>query len=141
MLALAGCAPPAERVEQLLVFRSTAEIRLRGGDPATAQAALAEVSAALAQREREWHAWESSDVTRINQAFAAGEPAQAPASVVDLVRRAQPLSVATDGLFDPAIGGLVEAWGFIPPPSPSSPRCQAMTPWHNGARTGRESPG
>lgn len=112
LLALAGCQAPPERVEQLLVFGSTAEIRLRGGDPAAAQAALAEVSAELNQRHRQWHAWEPSDVTRINQAFAAGEPAEAPASVVELVRRAQPLSVATDGLFDPAIGGLVEAWGF-----------------------------
>ncbi|KFL35711.1 FAD:protein FMN transferase [Arenimonas donghaensis] len=112
LLALAGCTPPTERVEQLLVFGSTAEVRLRGGDPAAVQAALAEVSAELNARHRQWHAWEPSDVTRINQAFAEGESAQAPESVLDLVRRAQPLSIATDGLFDPAIGGLVEAWGF-----------------------------
>ncbi|WP_374601232.1 FAD:protein FMN transferase [Arenimonas sp.] len=113
-LALAGCgrAPPAERVEQLLVFGATAEIRLRDAEPGAAQAALAELSAQLNQRHREWHAWEPSDVTRINEAFAAGEAAEAPDSVIELVRIAQPLSVATGGLFDPAVGGLVAAWGF-----------------------------
>lgn len=111
-LVLAACRPAPERVEQLLVFGSTAEIRLRGADPDAAQAALAELSADLNQRHREWHAWEPSDVTRINQAFAAGESVEAPASVIELVRLAQPLSEATGGLFDPAIGGLVEAWGF-----------------------------
>ena len=131
-LALAACGPPPERVEQLLVFGSTAEIRLRGADPDAAQAALAELSAALNQRHREWHAWEPSDVTRINEAFAAGQPAPAPDSVLELVRLAQPLSVATDGLFDPAIGGLVEAWGFHTSTYPiltPTPRDETLAAW------------
>lgn len=111
LACLAACAP-GERVETLHVFGSLAEIRLRGADPDEAQAALVELSAALNQRHREWHAWEPSDVTRINAAFAAGEPAEAPPSVIDLVERAKPLSLASGGLFDPAIGGLIEAWGF-----------------------------
>ena len=73
------------------MFGSTAEIRLRGADPDAAQAALSELSAVLNQRHREWHAWEPSDVTRINEAFAAGQPAEAPDSVRELVRLAQPL--------------------------------------------------
>lgn len=111
-LLLAACGAPPERVEQLHVFGSITEVRLRGADPAEAQAALAEVSAQLNQRHREWHAWEPSDVTRINAAFAAGQPAEAPDSVVALIERAKPLSEATEGLFDPAVGGLVAAWGF-----------------------------
>lgn len=129
---VAGCSGPAERVEQLLVFGSPAEIRLRGADPAGAQAALAEIAAELGQRDREWHAWRDSDVTRINAAFAAGQPADAPDSVLALVRRAQPLSDATEGLFDPAIGGLVAAWGFhtssfpiLTPP----PTTEALADW------------
>ncbi|GAB2662317.1 FAD:protein FMN transferase [Arenimonas aestuarii] len=131
-LALAGCSPPPERVEQLLVFGSTAEIRLRDADPQAAQAALAELSAELNQRHREWHAWQPSDVTRINQAFAAGQAVQAPESVLELVRLAQPLSVATDGLFDPAIGGLVEAWGFHTSTYPiltPAPRDEVLAQW------------
>ncbi len=133
-LALAGCSPPPERVEQLLVFGATAEIRLRNVDPDAAQAALAELSAELNQRHREWHAWEPSDVTRINQAFAAGEAAPAPDSVLELVRLAQPLSEATGGLFDPAIGGLVEAWGFHTSRYPiltPIPRQETLADWRD----------
>ncbi|GGA67102.1 FAD:protein FMN transferase [Arenimonas soli] len=131
-LVLAGCSPPPERVEQLLVFGATAEIRLRGADPEAAQAALAELSAELNQRHREWHAWQPSDVTRINEAFAAGQAAEAPESVLELVRLAKPLSEATDGLFDPAIGGLVEAWGFHTSTYPiltPTPRDEVLAAW------------
>ena len=111
-LALAACGRAPDRVEQLHVFGTLAELRLRDAPPGQAQDALVAIAATLNQREREWHAWQDSDLTRINAAFARGEAAEAPDSVLELVRRAQPLSEATDGLFDPAVGGLVEAWGF-----------------------------
>lgn len=128
-LALAGCSRgPAPVIEELHVFGSTTHIEIRGAEPAQAQAAIADVSAQLNRNEGEWHAWLASDVTRINAAFAAGESAAAPASVIELVRRSQPLSEASEGLFDPAVGGLVSAWGFhtstypvlTPPPSDES---------------------
>ncbi|WP_043800099.1 FAD:protein FMN transferase [Arenimonas malthae] len=130
-LLVAACGAPPERVEQLHVFGTITELRLRGADPDAAQAALAEVSAQLNQRHREWHAWEPSDVTRINAAFAAGQAVEAPESVVALVERAKPLSEATEGLFDPAVGGLVAAWGFhtstfpIQSPAPTADQLRA----------------
>ncbi len=98
--------------ETLHVFGSITEIEIRGSEPAAAQAAIAEASARLNLREREWHAWKPSDLTRINAAFRAGQPVRAPASIIDLVSRSQKLAVSSDGLFDPAVGGLVELWGF-----------------------------
>lgn len=112
-VALAGCARgPDPVIEQIHVFGSTTDIEIRGAEPARAQAAIAELSALLRQREAEWHAWAPSDVTRINAAFADGQAATAPASVIDLVERSKLLSEASEGLFDPAVGGLVAAWGF-----------------------------
>lgn len=132
LLAAACSRGPESRLETLHVFGTTTDIELRGAEPARAQAALAEVSAQLNQRHGEWHAWEPSDLTRINAAFAAGEPAPAPASVIDLVERAKPLSEESEGLFDPAIGGLVRDWGFhtssFPVRSPA-PRAEALARW------------
>ena len=133
ILLLAACSRPHEaRLETLHVFGTTAEIELRGAEPARAQAALAEASALLNQLHQEWHAWEPSDVTRINAAFAAGESAVAPPSVIDLVQRSVPLSDASEGLFDPAIGGLIEDWGFhtssFPVQSPE-PRSEQIARW------------
>jgi thiamine biosynthesis lipoprotein len=131
-LLLAACgASPQTRTEQLHVFGSIAELQLRDAEPAAAQAALAEVSAELGQLHREWHAWETSDLTRINAAFAAGRPIQAPASVLALIERSLPLAEASGGLFDPAVGGLVAAWGFhtsvfpVVTPAPSPERLDA----------------
>jgi thiamine biosynthesis lipoprotein len=132
VLAAACSRGPESRMETLHVFGTSADVELRGADPDRAQAALAEVSAQLNQRHREWHAWEPSDLTRINAAFAAGEPATAPESVIDLIERAKPLSDASEGLFDPAIGGLIRDWGFhtstFPVQTPE-PRADDLARW------------
>src|SRR5690606_40227352 len=99
---LAACQPaPEARFERLYVFGTLAEIEIREARPEAAQAALAEASARLRQYEQEWHAWEPSDLTRINAALANGESAPAPASVIELVERSRPLTEASGGLFDP----------------------------------------
>jgi thiamine biosynthesis lipoprotein len=113
LLGLAGCQrsePP--RRETLHAFGTSVEIELRDATPEQAQSALAEITELLSQREREWHAWEASELTRINAELASGKAAKAPDSVLALIERALPLVAASDGLFDPAVGGLVGAWGF-----------------------------
>lgn len=109
----AGCGREEPvRMERLYVFGTLADVEIRGAETTQSTAALAEVSALLTQRQAEWHAWEPSDLTRINRALAAGEPAVAPPSVIELIARSRPLEAASEGLFDPAVGGLVSAWGF-----------------------------
>ena len=112
-LLVAGCdAGPDTRIEELHVFGATAELQLRGTDPAVADPALAEATAELARLHREWHPWEASDLTRINDALAVGDSAEAPPSLLALIARSRPLAAESGGLFDPAVGGLVAAWGF-----------------------------
>ncbi|TNJ33803.1 FAD:protein FMN transferase [Arenimonas terrae] len=132
LLAAACSRGPEPRLETLHVFGTATEVELRGAEPERAQAAIAEISAQLNQRHSEWHAWEPSELTRINAAFAAGESAHAPASVIDLVRRSKPLSDASEGLFDPAIGGLIRDWGFHTsqyPVQTPQPRADALARW------------
>lgn len=108
-----GCAPqPTPVRESLLVFASEAELSIVGVPPQQARAAVADVAQRMALRNREWHAWEPSDLTRINAAFAAGKPASAPPSVRELIAQSQTLSSRSNGAFDPAIGGLIALWGF-----------------------------
>ena len=107
----AGCAPPPIH-ETLWVFGTRAHIELRGVDRVQGEAALAEAGHRLTLLHREWHAWEDSDLVRINAALARGESATATASIVHALNRAAPLVSDSDGLFDPTIGGLVALWGF-----------------------------
>lgn len=114
LVALCACAPEPQPVlrESLLVFGGPAQITVYDAAAADARAAVADIAARLSLREREWHAWRDSDLTRINAAFAAGEAAAAPASVRTLLQRSRVLVPATMGLYDPTIGGLVRLWGF-----------------------------
>lgn len=111
-LLLAACSRQDTARETLSVFGQTAEIELRGSDPANNRAALAAASEHLAALHREWHAWQPSPLTAINEAIAAGEDAPAPPSILELIARSRPLVQAGDGLFDPSIGSLVALWGF-----------------------------
>lgn len=111
---LAACgerAPPAHRVE-LLVFGGPASIELRGVPPSAADAAINRVAADLAGFDRDWHPWRPGPLTAVNAAFARGTAAQAPPSLLALVERSRALRDLSEGLFDPAIGGLVRLWGF-----------------------------
>ena len=111
LLASCGVAPDT-RVAEVPAFGSTAELQVRGASAAVADAALAEATAELRRLDHEWHPFEPSDVTRVNEAFAAGRAVDAPPSIVALVVRSQALSAESGGLFDPAVGGLIAAWGF-----------------------------
>ncbi|MBS0003490.1 MAG: FAD:protein FMN transferase [Thioalkalivibrio sp.] len=77
----------------------------------------------LASMHASWHAWEPGPLGRTNQLLAQGREFRAPASVLPLIERARELERLTDGLFNPALGRLVAAWGFHqdepsgPPPS------------------------
>lgn len=70
-----------------------------------------------------WHAWEPGPLTDTNRLLAGGTGFDAPASVLPLIEQARELEQRTDGLFNPALGRLIAAWGFHhdepagPPPS------------------------
>lgn len=71
-----------------------------------------ELSAELEIMHASWHAWEPGSLGRTNQLLALGGEFSAPPSVLPLIERAQELERLTDGLFNPALGRLVAAWGF-----------------------------
>ncbi|MGH8030355.1 MAG: FAD:protein FMN transferase [Arenimonas sp.] len=85
---------------------------VRSADAARVDAALAEARTGVAAREAEWHSWHPSALTTINAAFRRGESAPAPATVLRLIERSRAFAKASDGLLDPAVGDLVQLWGF-----------------------------
>jgi len=85
---------------------------------------------------RDWHAWEPGRLVDINKAFAAGMQATADADIVEMIRRSQYLETATGGRFNPAIGALIDLWGFhtsdfpIEGPPPSEEQISAILDGH-----------
>ena len=96
---------------ELFVFGSLSTIEVVA-PRARADAALDAIERRLALRHREWHPWEPSALTALNDALARGEAHRVPRSIVALVEASRPLVAASGGRFDPGAGGLVALWGF-----------------------------
>ncbi|MEL6980568.1 MAG: FAD:protein FMN transferase [Pseudomonadota bacterium] len=133
--AAAVFAPPAEERrwrETLYVFGTLVEIEIHGARRADAASASAAISAAFDRLHRDWHAWRPGGaLSRVNDAIAAGRRAEAGLELVSLLARAQALSRDSGGLFEPAIGGLIAAWGFHAdvPPSGAPPSDAEIASW------------
>ncbi|MDH5183473.1 MAG: FAD:protein FMN transferase [Gammaproteobacteria bacterium] len=69
-----------------------------------------------------WHAWKPGPLGRINQLLASGAEFSINPSVMPLVIQSKQLYTSSQGLFNPAIGELVQIWGFhTDDPSNTSP--------------------
>jgi len=110
---LAACAsdPTPIRVERF-VFGTRVELTVVTPNPVAAEEAIAEISALLVQLHHNYHAWEPSELTAVNEAIAAGQPAPLLAELALLLTDAKRWTEASDRLFDPGIGALISLWGF-----------------------------
>jgi thiamine biosynthesis lipoprotein len=112
LLLLTACQRNEEQSAELFVFGTIVEIKLWGASQEQSDRAFAEIQQMFQGMHRDWHAWEPGMLTGINQAFAKGQPAQADADIVEMVRSSQVIEQKTEGRFNPAIGGLIGLWGF-----------------------------
>ena len=137
---LAGCQRASEQSAELYVFGTIVEIKLWGVSRDEASRAFAEIQQMFQAMHRDWHAWEPGRLADINRAFAEGRSATADADIVAMIRRSQTLETATDGRFNPAIGALIELWGFhtsdfpIEGPAPSQADIDAILGRHPSSR-------
>jgi len=110
---LAGCERRQHLVQQhLLEFGTIIEITMIVDDLPRAQALLAEIETRLRRQRSAWHAWEDSDLSRFNTELRQHSRAAIPPSLEELLLLCSRYYEATDGLFNPALGKLVAAYGF-----------------------------
>ncbi len=113
LLLIAACRPATERFEaQFYVFGTLVNVTVDGTGRRAANALFGDLQQRFQAMHRDWHAWEPGELTRINQAFAAGDSISAPDDIRQLIAYAQTMETATGGCFNAAIGGLIRLWGF-----------------------------
>lgn len=113
LVALAACAPPPPLLQQeSYVFGTRVEVLVFGEPEGGARAAAAAVLQEFDRLHRMLHAWQPSELTRLNEAIASGETATVSPELADLLADAQAIAARGDQLFDPAIGRLIALWGF-----------------------------
>ncbi len=122
ILALNACGtqPAQLHQRQFLLFGTLVDISIWSADKKKAENAIAQITADLEKMHHEWHAWHDSPLTRLNKALAAGQPGTVPPPMIPLLQKSIALSDASDGLFNPAIGKLINVWGFQQDDAPNS---------------------
>lgn len=113
---LAGCGPEGRRFDMYGYFGTYSSVVIGNyGDVAdAADEAAEEIEAALADIENAVSAsTETSDVYRFNAA-APGERLEISGTAYEVLEAAMKMYEETDGAYNPAVGNLVDLWGFSP---------------------------
>ncbi len=133
-LWLQGCStPPPALHRQLYVFGTLVDVQAYGVDEAQFSQAVTALQQRFQAMHRDWHAWKGDGrLIRLNRAFAQGRCAAHDPELEAIIRRARQYEVQSGGNFNPAIGRLIELWGFhtddfpIEGPPPEDRAIQAL---------------
>ncbi len=112
VLLLSACTKEPLYQEESFVFGTRVEVSVYGEDETRAKAAVALVMQEFQRLHNMLHAAKPSELSELNTAIAKGKASTISSELATMLRDATQLSMQSDGLFNPAIGGLIKLWGF-----------------------------
>jgi len=113
LVMLGGChRPPQIQQQEAYVFGTRVEVLVASTDETKGRHAIATVLQEFDRLHRSYHAWQPSELFRLNQAIAKNEKFEASPELAAFITEAQTLSGEATYLFDPGIGRLIALWGF-----------------------------
>ena len=87
-------------------------MRATAADQATANTCCQRVFDTIQTQGPDLYGFGDGELSRANTALSQGQSVELSDRIYDLLRRADVWRVASGGRFDPAVGGMVAAWGF-----------------------------
>lgn len=114
LLVLSGCAREPLYQSQSYVFGTLVDVSIYGESEPRARELANHVLQDFQGLHNRLHAWQKgSDLSNLNLAFAQrSKPVAVSAELAQIITNVTALSAQSDGLFNPAIGGLIQQWGF-----------------------------
>ncbi|HEU0187149.1 MAG TPA: FAD:protein FMN transferase [Gallionellaceae bacterium] len=109
---LTACGKERLYQEQGYVFGTLVEISIYGEDEVRARQAVASVMQEFQRLHNMLHAWKPSELSTLNAALAQGDAQPVTPELAAILQDAAQLSAQSGDLFNPSIGGLIQAWGF-----------------------------
>jgi thiamine biosynthesis lipoprotein len=109
---LAGCTRPALHQQESYVFGTRVEVLVHGEDREKAREAAAAVLREFDRLHRKLHAWQPSELTRLNEAIATGATAEVDGELAAILSDTKRIAMRSGDLFNAAIGRLIGLWGF-----------------------------
>lgn len=111
---LGACQPQPISQQRFLQFGTVIDITLTSSSEITAIRLFDEIEHLLKKRHSEWHSWQQGILTKFNsdlsKAPSTGTPI--PPALTTLIYSSKEYYLLTQGLFNPALGKLIAAWGF-----------------------------
>ncbi len=109
---LSACNKEPLYQEQAYVFGTQVDVTIYGAEEAKARQAVVLVMREFQRLHDELHAWKPSELSELNAAIAQGKRSRVSTELSAMLEDATMVSYQSKGLFNPAIGGLIQAWGF-----------------------------
>jgi len=109
----AGCEQQEQVITtKFLAFGTLIDLSIAGVSREQAEKATTAIEKDFAWMHKSWHAWDPGPLGRTNRLISEGVTFATPPSVLELIKQGIQLSIESDHLFNPAIGNLIDAWGF-----------------------------
>jgi len=114
ILLFVSCSPKEPLYNsQTYVFGTLVDISIYGETDEKAQAIASEIIHQYNGLHQRLHAWQPSELSTLNQAFATGQtPVTVKPDIAKMVTDITQFSNQAKGAFNPAIGQLIKLWGF-----------------------------
>ncbi|WP_038054827.1 FAD:protein FMN transferase [Thioalkalivibrio sp. ALJ1] len=112
LLTACGREEPDTEALGFYAFGTLVDLTLYPAGQYDIEAIEAAVQEELEVLHQSWHAWEPGSLGRTNELLALQGEFSAPPSVLPLIERGREMEALSDGLFNPALGKLIAAWGF-----------------------------
>ncbi len=111
---IASCTPKEPLYNtQSYVFGTLVDISIFGETEIRAQQISSEIFGIFQTLHTRLHAWQPSELKTLNDAFAKGKaPIKVNDDIAQMIRHATQLYIQSNGKFNPAIGRLINTWGF-----------------------------
>jgi thiamine biosynthesis lipoprotein len=120
-ILLSACNSQEQLVDQrILQFGTIIDVTLIHADRDKSETALTQIERQLLVYRKNWHAWEDGDLFRFNQALNDTDKATVPESLKQLLALSQQYYRQSQHLFNPALGRLINAYGFHGTSEPDS---------------------
>lgn len=107
--------------QDFYAFGTLVSMSLYGVDEALAQKAFATAIDDFNFMHEAWHPWQAGSLGRVNSLLPQNGQFSLAPSIKPLIQQSTQYFIASDGMFNPAIGGLIKLWGFSQVEMPTQP--------------------
>lgn len=109
-----GCKQNNQQLtsREIYVFGTIVSVNVWDHRPENINKALEEIESYFQSMHKKWHAWKPGRLHEINQTLRKGKRILVSAEEKHVLNRIKTLSIKSQHTFNPAIGELINLWGF-----------------------------